>query len=406
MTQLFQSRRQFVRNVGLLGAGLCVWPFGCRESVPQDIRITRILQFELRGKRPKYVGKNARIGEHTEYGYDKGIRVYTSAGLQGIGTFWGDEAGMRSLLGKNLLEWYQPEATRIGIDDRGTGAFWDILGKHYGKPVWQLLGTAQREKVPVYDGTIYFQDLLPQYASNYMDQFKKEFDMGMAAGHNFFKMKVGRGGKWMEKAAGYQRDLEVLAACREYVGPEVGIGVDANNGMDLPSTKQMLLDLPEFNFAFMEEMFPEELALDIELHNFIAENGFSTLVADGESQKEVAAFGPFLEAGCIDVLQGDMNQFGIEGILAEAALAAPYGARVAPHNWGSIFGYYTQLHLGKVIPNWYMAEQDALSTPALTPEGFELKDGHTTVSDAPGLGLRINDEAFEKEVKVLHDLSV
>ena len=95
---------------------------------------------------------------------------------------------------------------------------------------------------------------------------------------------------------------------------------------------------------------------------------------------------------------------GIEGIMAEAAIGQPYGATVAPHNWGSLLGYYCLLHLGKVIENWYMAEQDALSLASITPLGFEVKDGYTTVTEAPGLGLKVDVEAFMKEAEIVEDL--
>ena len=401
------DRRQFIHRLALAGGAAMIMPFGCKESIPDDVIVERIIQFTFKGKRPKFVGKNSRIDDHTEFGRDKGILIFTNNGLTGIGTYWGDEASMKPFLGKSLLDWYNDTEKKfnLGAGNRGTMAFWDVLAQHYKKPLWQLLGESQRETVPLYDGTIYFQDLIPEYADNYMNQFKKEFDMGMEAGHTFFKMKVGRGGKWMEKEAGYQRDIEVLAACRDYLGPDIQIGVDANNGMDLDSAKQMLSDLPEFNFAFMEEMFPEEVALDLELKNYIKENGWETLVADFESQKEVDAFLPFMEAGCVDVMQGDMNQFGIEGIMAEAAVGKPFGARVAPHNWGSMLGYYCQLHLGKVIENWYQAEQDALSLASITPVGFNLRDGFTTVSEEPGLGLKVDVEALLKEAEVLVDVA-
>ena len=398
------KRRKFINRTTIAGAGLLVFPFGCKESIPDDVKITRIIKMDIPTYRPKYVGKNSRIDDHLDRSVERAIRVYTSNGLDGIGVHWGKEEDLQPLIGKTLREWYDADSNEVTINNRGTTAFWDILGKHYQKPVWQLLGDAQRDIVPVYDGTIYFQDLIPEYADDYMTQFHKEFDMGYDAGHNFFKMKVGRGAKWMEKTAGYQRDIEVLAASREYIGKDIMVGVDANNGLDLEQSKQMLRDLPDFDFEFMEEMFPETVEEDKEFHDFIKEGGWDTLVADFESQKEVEAFRPFMEAGCIDVLQGDMNQFGVEGILAEAALSKPYGGRVAPHNWGSLLGYYIQLHLGKVIENWYYAEHDALSTPAITPHGYSISNGHTTVSDMPGLGLEINEEELEKEATVLFDL--
>jgi len=400
------KRRTFISALGTAATTSLIFPFGCKEAIPKDVKINRIVKLSIPTYRPKYVGKNSRIDDHTDQSRDVAIRVYASNGMSGLGPFRGTDEDLQKLVGSTLLEWYIADEKSIKVGNRGTTAFWDLLGKYYEKPVWQLLRPAAREKVPLYDGTIYFQDLLPDHADNYMDQFKKEFDMGMEMGHNFFKMKVGRGSKWMEKQAGYDRDIEVLAACREYLGPDIRIGVDANNGMDLESSKKMLLDLPDFDFEFMEEMFPEVVATTKALHDFIRDNGFDTLVADFESQKEVEELRPFMEAGCIDILQGDMNQFGIEGILAEAEMAKPYGGRVAPHNWGSMLGYYTQLHLGKVIENWYMAEQDWLTTPAITAEGYSMQDGFTTVSDAPGFGLYINEQDLEKEAELLLDVKV
>ena len=55
-----------------------------------------------------------------------------------------------------------------------------------------------------------------------------------------------------------------------------------------------------------------------------------TLVADGETQSNLEAFKPFIEHRAIDVLQGDMNHFGFEGILTEADWAQAAGIQVAP----------------------------------------------------------------------------
>ncbi len=57
---------------------------------------------------------------------------------------------------------------------------WDLAGKVLKKPVYELLGGAGPQRVPVYDGSIYFSDLLPQYSHKPLDRFKEEIDMGMA----------------------------------------------------------------------------------------------------------------------------------------------------------------------------------------------------------------------------------
>ena len=99
-----------------------------------------------------------------------------------------------------------------------------------------------------------------------------------------------------------------------------------------------------------------------------------------------------------------MKRFGFEGILEESAMASEQNLLVAPHNWGSLVGYYMQLQVGRAIPNFYRAEHDPLSTPILIDEGYSRKDGLATVPDTPGCGLRIDEEAFAKHAKVFYDL--
>jgi len=230
--------------------------------------------------------------------------------------------------------------------------------------------------------------------------------MGLAAGHRAFKVKIGRGAKWMEAGAGYRRDVEVLKTIREHAGPDIVIGVDANNGYDLAGTKKLLGELSEFQFAFVEEMFPETVDDCLALKAFIREHGWKTLLADGETQSDLAVFDPFIKHRAIDVLQGDMNHFGFEGILQEAAAAKPAGIQIAPHNWGSLVGFYMQLHVGRAITNLYMAEHDPLTNDVIIADGYTIAHGLCSVPETPGFGIAINEDKFRSRVKVNFDLKV
>ena len=148
------------------------------------------------------------------------------------------------------------------------------------------------------------------------------------------------------------------------------------------------------NLAFVEELFPETVEECLELKGLIAERGWKTLLADGETQRDLEAFKPFIEARAIDILQGDMNRFGFEGILTEAGWARPQDLLVAPHNWGSLVGFYMQLHVGRAISNFYRAEHDPLSNDVLISDGYTIREGSATVPNAPGFGLKINPEKF------------
>jgi len=375
------------------------------DDLPADVKITRITGLDLTSRRVKFAGKNARLDVHGDRATDRMVRLYASNGLEGIGNCRASEEALRSLLGQPVSA--LAEQLKEDLPDRlstGTMPVWDLLGKLRGKPVYELLGNKGPQRVPVYDGSIYFQDLLPPYTDAWQDRFRTELDDSLARGHRAVKVKIGRGSKWMPRTEGDARDLDVVRTIRQHVGPEFLLGVDANNGYDPFGARHFLNALADVRLAFAEEMFPETLVDCESLRAYIAEQGWPTLIADGETQESLDPLRPLIEAHAIDIAQADMNRFGIEGILTESKLAEPNGVLIAPHNWGSLVGYYLQLHVGRAIPNFYRAENDPLVSEALVAEGYVIADGTSSVPNAPGFGLTLRESALEREAKLRFDL--
>ncbi|MHC4692090.1 MAG: mandelate racemase/muconate lactonizing enzyme family protein [Planctomycetota bacterium] len=395
-------RREFLKAV----AGTALLPlWSWAKEIPSELKITRIVGFNLGSERSKLAGKNSRRGVHGRKANDRMVRLFTNTSLEGIGNCRTGKKELSQLVGKNPFEFYNSTNQKItGPMGVGTMPMWDLIGKVLNKPVYELLGGAGPERIPVYDGSIYFSDLLPEYKHKSLDRFKEEIDMGTAIGHRAFKVKIGRGAKWMQPKEGYARDVEVLKTIRQHAGPKILIGVDANNGYDPMKTRKLLEELGDYNFAFLEEMFPEDIETYLELKRFIRKHGWKTLIADGETQSKLDAYKPFIEARAIDIFQGDMNRFGFEGILTEAAWCKPKGLRVAPHNWGSLVGYYMQLHVGRAITNFYRAEHDPLSNKVLIADGYKIRNGSASVPDAPGFGLKINEDEFATKARINFDL--
>ena len=365
------------------------------DSFPADLKITRIVSFDLHTRRAKFVGKNAVRGDHGQTSRDRMVRLNTNAGVEAIGRCWKPKEALAPLLGKNPFRDFDLASRRMpGPLGSRTMVLWDLAGKILKRPVYDLLGGTKSGRVPVYDGSIYMSDLMPQYETRWRDRFKEEIDMGMEAGHRAFKIKIGRGKKWMDRAAGDARDVEVVETIRKHAGDDVHLGVDANNGYDLAVAQRFLERAGDQRLDFIEEPFPEQVEPCLELKQFIAEHGWKTMLADGESQKDVGAFRPFVEAKALDLLQGDMYGLGIEGILAEAAMAEPQGILVAPHNWSSLLSLFMQVHVGLAVPNFYRAEHDPLKSDVLIYDGYEIKDGTCSVPDAPGFGLAIDERRF------------
>jgi L-alanine-DL-glutamate epimerase-like enolase superfamily enzyme len=374
------------------------------DSFPADLKITRIISFDLISQRSKIAGKNARRDVHGSTARDRMVRLFTNIGVQAVARCWKGEEVLAELLGKNPFADFKLASRQMpGPLGRRTMVLWDLAGRLLNKPVYALLGGQGAMGVPVYDGSIYFADLLPQYASRWRDRFKQEIDMGLKAGHRAFKVKIGRGNKWMDRREGDARDVQVVETIRKHAGDDVILGVDANNGFDLAGAKRFIDRTGELDIAFFEEPFPELVEPCLELKGHIAERGLKTMLADGEGQDDWNAYQPLVDAKAVDVLQGDMNSLGIEGTLAEAAMAHPQGILIAPHNWGSLLGFYLQLHIGLAIPNFYRAERDPLSNDVLVADGYKIDDGVCTVPDAPGFGLAIHEKNFER-VRVNFDL--
>lgn len=374
------------------------------DNRPDDLRITRITAFDLPLQRSKLVGRNARLGVHGDTSTDPMVLIETNAGLTGLGHRRVGRDAFAQLLGEDPLAGLQMDPPRFDSPlGPGTMPLWDLAGKALDKPVCDLLGGSPGS-VRVYDGSIYFADLLPPYRDRWRDRFREEIDMGLDHGHRAFKVKIGRGHKWMDQEPGDRRDVEVLRVIRDHAGAEVTIGVDANNGYTLGRTKRLLQRLPDLGFAFMEEMFPEDVDQYLELRRFLEDNGRDILIADGETQNAIDPLRPLMEAGAVDVYQLDMRLMGIEGILREAEACRPHGGRVAPHNWGSLIGYYMQLHVGRALDNFYMAEHDPLSHDALVAEGYRIADGRGTLPDAPGFGLTIDRQWLENRAEIRYQL--
>lgn len=401
------SRRRFLGANASLLAGCCglsalVSPerLLASNAARSELRITRLSSLRVPAERWKVVGKNSHLGMHGKVARDRVLLIETNAGLTGVGACSAGKADAAKLLGKDPLSFYRPGIGVVSPLGNGDAPLWDLAGRYYEQPAWRLLGGYGPEWVPAYDGSIYFSDLEPEYASKGIERILEEVDHGLAVGHRAFKIKVGRGFKWMDKGPGLKRDIEVVRAIRKNVGPDVKLMTDSNNGYDLETTKRFL-DEAGIDFHFVEEMFPESVEEDLELKRWLRARGWSTLVADGESAREENHFVPYIKARALDVLQGDMRRFGFTRLLNLSRMTSGTGILLAPHNWGSYLGFYMQAVLGRGIPNFAIAEQDPGKTDLFEgAEAFELKDGRVRVPDTPGCGLELRMKEFRKRHEV------
>jgi len=394
-------RRAFLKSTPalLLAPGLPT-----AEEVPtapalKKFRITQITGFRHVCPRPKMIGKNAYLGDHGRYTVEDVLRVATDQGVEGLGVGTASPAAARQLLGHTLDEYWKPGVGVVSPLGRADHALFDLVGKALHVPAWKLLGGHGPEWVPIYDGSIYFSDLLPEYQDRGVARILEEVRASLQAGHRALKVKVGRGFKWMDREAGFRRDVEVVQAIRKLVGKDVKLMVDANNGLD-PKSAQRWLDAVDDDLFWIEEPFPEVVEHDLGLKKYLRDKGWQTRIADGESARDVGHFDTFIEHQALDVLQPDIRAFGLtkQWQLARQMAGKP-GLKLAPHNWGSFLGLYAQLVLARGIPNFLMAEQDPSTSDLFDTFAFVFQEGKVRVPNLPGCGLRLREDVFDRKYR-------
>lgn len=263
-------------------------------------------------------------------------------------------------------------------------ALWDILGKSFGVPVYQLLGGACRDRIRVY---AHCGGSTPEEAAR---------SAKAAAERGFTALKTGAPGPaeiietpaWVESAA------QIVAAMREAVGPNVDIGYDCHGRLSPALSIRLARALEPYHPMFLEEpCLPENVDTMVTVAR-----STSIPIATGERLFTKWGFREVLEKQAAAVLQPDLCHAG--GILEckkIAAMAEVYYAAMAPHNPLGPIALAACLQLDACIPNFLCQEQVCLGEGYLR-QPFVVKDGYIDVPTGPGLGIEVDDEAVAAKI--------
>ena len=181
-------------------------------------RITGITLTTIEGRFHRFVAMNSYDKAPKGHTYNNTlVRMRTDQGVEGVGVMHypvADEAfkqALRKLIGADPMALYEMEGGRVVrpaaayADVQGRyhhldGPLFDLVGKVSGKPAWQLIGDSARDRIEVYDGQLYFSDVW--FRDRGVRAVLEETDEAMKKGYTGVKLKVGRGGYWMEREAG------------------------------------------------------------------------------------------------------------------------------------------------------------------------------------------------------------
>ncbi len=365
-------------------------------------RIVTIEAATLIGRRPRMAGCNARIPVHGIEVAVPLLRLTTDDGASGFGLGQTTAQAAQALLGTPLQEC----VTADGRVRENTGEFefalWDLLGARSNQPVYRLaarddIQLSEPLRVACYDTSLYFDDLHLESHAAGAALIAEEARFGFDHNHRNFKIKVGRGARYMPLEAGTKRDIAVIKAVREAVGPGAKIMIDANNGYNLNIAKRVLAETADCRVFWLEEAFQEDPELYAELHRWLDAEGIATLIADGEGWAAQALM-DWARAGHVDVVQYDIFSHGFSNWLRTGAQLDEWGVRAAPHHYGRHLGNYVSGHLATAVKGFTFVEWDEASTPGIDASAYRVDEGQVVIPDAPGFGLKLEESVFRAAV--------
>lgn len=358
------------------------------------------------------------------------IRIDTNQGIYGLGEVRDGASATYALVLKRLLLGENPcnvervfrKIKQFGGQSRQAGgvcgvemALWDLAGKAYNVPVYQMLGGRYRDKVRIYCDTTESED--PKV---YGQRLKKRLDQGftwlkMDLGVDLIQHVPGAVSRPADVSLG-QRELvphpltgieitqkgcdlmaEYVSVVRQQVGMDVPLSADHFGHIGVNSCIRLGKRLTEFNLAWLEDMVPwtfPELLKEISSEVDIP-------LATGEDIYLPENFRKLCEMHAVDIVHPDPGSAGgVLGTKQVGDLAEQYGVGTAVHFAGTPVACMAGVHAIAAMYNFLAMENHSVDVPWWDSmvEGVEkpiVNRGFITVPDKPGLGITLNDDVVK-----------
>jgi gluconate/galactonate dehydratase len=394
------------------------------------------------------------------------IKLYTNQGLVGYGEVRDGASKTYALMLKSRILGENPcnvdklfrRIKQFGHHARQGGgvcgvevALWDLAGKAYGVPVYQMLGGKFRDKIRIYcDTDVRGRDTGPAMG----EALKKRMEMGFT----FLKMDIGirmlrdvpgalsaplgfieqlmphdsgyRPGRegagadpataralrsrWYETNSimhpftgihvtekGLDYMEQYVADVRAVIGYEVPLATDHFGHIGIEDCIKIARRLDKFNLAWYEDMVPWQLT---DQYVRLARS-CTTPICTGEDIYLKESFRPLLEAGGVSVIHPDLLTSG--GILENKKIgdmAQEYGVAMAVHMAESPVACMAAVHSAAATENFLALENHSVDTPWWNdlvtglPNPI-IQNGYIAVPDGPGLGIEsLNDEVIKEHL--------
>jgi L-alanine-DL-glutamate epimerase-like enolase superfamily enzyme len=202
----------------------------------------------------------------------------------------------------------------------------------------------------------------------------------------------------MDGQEGIRKNLELIRAVREAVGPDVEIMFDAWNSWNVPYTQRMAELAAEYRPWWFEEVVMADMIPQYaELRRTVS----TVAIAGGEHEYTRWGIKALLDAGAVDILQPDPTWAGgLTEMTKICALASSYGIPVIPHHGGMAS---TQLIASQTITTCPIQEwllQVGWRSKVFMEHKLEPVNGYIELPTAPGLGMELDEDAIEEREEI------
>ena len=268
-------------------------------------------------------------------------------------------------------------------------ALWDIKGKHYETPVWQLLGGRVRQAVRA----------MRVIEPGSLDEVVERSRVAVQDDH-YTALKIilfQHDHHPMRQASRIEDLVARFAAIRETVGWEIDLGVELHRNMQAGDAVMLADELQRLRPLFVEDPIPPDSVMA--MRAFAAK--VNVPVAAGERNTTIWEFAEYLERPGMNYIRPDVGiAGGFTHVKKICALAEAFHAGILPHAVPSgAVAVAAHVQLGMCVPNWEAQEYmppDGNQWTDVVDRVVELRDGYLIAPDRPGIGIELDDVGLAK----------
>ena len=226
-----------------------------------------------------------------------------------------------------------------------------------------------------------------------IDKLLEECQWDYDYGYRQFKLKIGRGHKWMKPAAaGMERDILAVRTIAEKF-PDCDVLVDANNGYTLETCIEFLKGVAGTKLFWIEEPFHENVADYRKLHEWMQRNDRTdTYLADGEARPDTPVLEQLQRERVLDIRIEDIVGLGFTPWRKLLSELAEQNVLASPHTWGTGPKTVYVAHLAGGLGQMPTVEGVTCSREDVDFGDNVIADGKQQVSSAPGFGLTLRSK--------------